>query len=139
MSPRLFPLLAIVALSLGLSSCTEEDVCASISTCAGCAGEYVSNACKWCPSDNSCSAYGEASSCSYSELADDADECGPPSGGACSGAYSGPTADPQSAPFCQAAWNYGCQGRTQERNDNCRVYAQLRADNPGLPACPYCP
>ena len=135
---RIAPLLALIVLSLGLTSClTEEDVCSQISTCGGCASEYVSNACKWCPSDSTCSAYGDESVCSYSELTDDASECGA-TGGACNSPYSGPTADPQSSAFCQAAWNYGCQGRTRERDDNCRIYAQLREDSPGIPACPYC-
>ncbi|NMO21844.1 hypothetical protein HPC49_34285 [Pyxidicoccus fallax] len=136
--PRLIPLLALIVLSLGLSSCTEEDVCAQISTCAGCASEYVASSCKWCPSDNSCSAYGEESACSYSELKDDVSECGGTSG-ACDKPYSGPTADPQSSVFCQAAYNYRCQGRTSEANDNCRIYAQLKEDSPGIPTCPYCP
>jgi len=132
------PLLALLALSLGLSACTEEDVCAEISTCGPCASEYVANSCKWCPSDSTCSSYGEGSSCSYSELKDDADECGGTSS-ACTRPYSGPAADPQSSAFCQAAYHYGCQGDASKRNDNCRVYAQFQADNPGMPTCPYCP
>lgn len=135
---RLATLLALLALSLGLSACTEEDACAEISTCGPCASEYVANACKWCPSDSTCTSYGEGSACAYSELKDDPDECGGTSS-ACTRPYSGPAADPQSSAFCQAAYHYDCQGDSGKRNDNCRVYAQFEADNPGMPSCPYCP
>ncbi|MFP2962924.1 hypothetical protein ACLEPN_35420 [Myxococcus sp. 1LA] len=130
-------LLAFLALASGLTSCTS-DPCTSLSTCAACAGDYIENGCKWCPSDNSCSAYGDESSCSYSELADSVDQCGGTSS-SCNQPYSGPTADPQSSSFCQAAYHYGCQGRDSERRANCQYYAQFEADNPGLTPCPYCP
>ncbi|GEN10847.1 hypothetical protein SAMN05443572_112104 [Myxococcus fulvus] len=135
---RPIALLALLVSCLGLTACFEDDVCTEISTCGVCASEYVANSCKWCPSDSTCSAYGESSSCSYSELKDDADECGGTSG-ACNSPYSGPAADPQSSSFCQAAYHYGCQGQTSRRDDNCRVYAQFEADNPGMASCPYCP
>ncbi|MCE9671650.1 hypothetical protein LY474_27970 [Myxococcus stipitatus] len=130
--------LVLLVLPLALTACTEDDVCTQLSTCSACASEYVSNACKWCPSDSTCSAYGEDSVCGYSELTDDVDECGGTSS-ACNSPYSGPTADPQSSSFCQAAYHYGCQGQASQRDANCRVYAQFEADNPGMPSCPYCP
>ncbi|WP_426750400.1 hypothetical protein [Myxococcus sp. Y35] len=130
-------LFACLALSPVLMSCTS-DPCTSLSTCAACAGEYIAEGCKWCPSDNTCSAYGDESSCSYSELTDEVAQCAGNSS-ACDRPYSGPTADPQSSSFCQAAYHYGCQGRDSERSANCQIYAQFEADNPGLTPCPYCP
>ncbi|MCP3102704.1 hypothetical protein LZ198_27895 [Myxococcus sp. K15C18031901] len=135
---RFASLLVLLVLPWALSACSEDDVCAQASTCSACASEYVANACKWCPTDSSCSAYGEQSTCSYSELADSVKQCGG-SSGACNTPYSGPTADPQSSSFCQAAYTYGCQGQPAKRDDNCRVYAQFESDNPGMPSCPYCP
>lgn len=134
---RFSPLVLLSSLALCLSACTS-DPCTSLSTCAACAGDYIDNGCKWCPSDSTCSAYGDESICSYSELADDVSQCGG-SSSACDSPYSGPTADPQSSSFCQAAYHYGCQGKTSERDANCKVYAQFEADNPGMPSCPYCP
>ena len=59
-------------------------------------------------------------------------------GGGCSTPYKGPTADVQSAVFCQAAWNHRCYGETAKADANCKIYKQMQSDNPGLPNCPYC-
>lgn len=60
-------------------------------------------------------------------------------GGNCTGSYNGPTGDIQSDSFCQAAWNYRCNGQNAQADANCTVYKQLQDDNPGMPDCPYCP
>jgi hypothetical protein len=53
--------------------------------------------------------------------------------------YNGPTGDPQSDSFCQAAWAYRCNGQNNEADATCLIYNQIREDNPGMPPCPYCP
>jgi hypothetical protein len=57
----------------------------------------------------------------------------------CSEGYKGPTGDIQSDSFCKVAYEYRCNGKDYEADQNCKVYKQLMEDNPGLKACPYCP
>lgn len=56
----------------------------------------------------------------------------------CGAGYTGPKGDPQSDSFCQMAYMYRCQGEDTKADDNCKIYKQMQADNPGMPNCPYC-
>jgi hypothetical protein len=56
--------------------------------------------------------------------------------GCATGPYSGPTGDPQSDTFCMDAWAT-CD--PQRKQADCQIYAQVMSENPGVPACPYCP
>ncbi|WP_338873329.1 hypothetical protein [Myxococcus stipitatus] len=134
---RYLPLLTLALWSLGLSACAEDDACTELTTCGACASAYVDLACKWCPSDSTCSLNGENSSCEYQELRDDPAECGASS--SCTQPYKGPSTPDIAATLCGAAYQYACQGDTSKRDENCRAYTRFQTDHPGSPSCPHCP
>ena len=52
--------------------------------------------------------------------------------------YTGPTADVQSASFCEQAYVYQCQGIPEGVTSVCNTYKTFQSITPGLPDCPYC-
>lgn len=98
-----------------------------------------SNAPYHCPSRGKCYTSCEAASdAGCGNIVLSTTSGGGSGGGGCSGGYNGPTGDIQSDSFCQAAWNYRCNGQDAQADANCQIYQQLQDDNPGLPDCPYC-
>ena len=92
-----------------------------------------------CPSKGKCyTSCSAASDAGCSSIVYGGTGGGGGSSGSCDEPYNGPTGDIQSDSFCQAAYHYQCQGNSAQVTANCKIYNQMRADNPGMPKCPYC-